>query len=519
MTPRLQRPRHEWLPYVVLMLLALAVRCWDLNARSLWFDEAGEYWVATAPFSALAESVRTGTGDPPLYSFLLHVWLAAGSSAMWIRSLSVIASLAGVAGVMTLSHRLAGRRAAIAAGAMMALMPADVRYAQEAGQYAIMLAAIAWNLVALHRLWRAPSPRAGAVWALTAALASYAYYGAVIAVAAPFACAAVQALARRDRARIRAGLSGLAIYAVAILPLVLLILPAQLSRVAASDVSSAGPAGAAAGGLRAVGIFFSQVLAFQFTGWPYTRVPALVPVVASLFLLGLAARAKPRMLVWLGVTWAINALADAAGVFPYGFRWGLILMPLLVACVACGFAASSGRVSRVVARLALACLVLGSVASLPNRSLRDGLYKEARWPWPETEDMRAVLSYWQSNRTETEPTYIYYGAAPAFAYYTRTEPWARGLRATWYLDCWHQGGGCGGGGVRFGRWLRGLNDTQRVADVFRSLGGPPESFWIVFSHMQPDDDRDLVANLVANGYLIESAFQASDAAVFLLKRN
>ncbi len=520
MRPRGSYARHNWLAVAAVLLLALAVRCWDINARSLWFDEAGEYWVATAPFSALAQSVRTGTGDPPLYSFLLHAWLALGSSAMWIRSLSVMASLAGVAGVMTLSHRLAGPRAALAAGILMALMPADVRYAQEAGQYALMLGAVAWNLVALLGLWRTPSIRAGVVWALTATVASYAYYGAVIAVGVPFACAGVQALARGDRARVRAGLAGVAAYALSILPLVLFILPAQLSRVAASDVSSAAPGNMAEPGLRAVATFFSQIVAFQFTGWPYTRVPALVPVAAALLLLAFAARARPRLLVWLGATWAVHAIADAAGVFPYGFRWGLFLMPLLVTCIACGVASTSGTGGRIAARLALACLLLGSAVSLPNRSLRDSLYKEAHWPWPETEDLRAVLSYWRANRTAAEPTYVYYGAVPAFAYYTRTDPWARDLRATWYLDCWHEGGdACGRGGVHFGRWLRGLNQTQRVADVFRSFGGAPESFWVVFSHMQPNDDRDMVADLVANGYLIQSAYQASDAAVFFLKRN
>lgn len=511
MIPRSGRFPRAALPYCAILLAALAIRCWDLNARSLWFDEAGEYWVATAPLSALAGSVRTGTGDPPLYSFLLHGWLTLGSSVLWMRALSVIASVAGVAGVMSLAHRLAGRRAALAAGLLMAFLPADIRYAQDAGQYALMLAASAWNLVFLHRLWTTPSPRAGIGWAATALVASYAYYGAVIAVGAPFAYAAVESFVRRDRARIRAGLTAIAAYAVGILPLVLYFLPGQLARVFATDVSSAGA--------HTIATWFNQVLAFQFTGWPYTRVPAWVPVAASLLLLGLAARTGRRALAWLGATWAVHALADAAGVFPYGFRWGLILTPLLVATMANGFASAAQRWTRIAAHIAIAGLVLASVVSLPNRTLRDALYREAGWPWPETEDLRAVLSHWRANRTGAEPTYIYYGAAPAFAYYTRDEAWARDLHSAWYLACWHEDGrACGAANVHFGHWLRDRNDTQRVADVFRALGGTPASFWIVFSHIQPNDDRDLVANLVANGYRIESAYQGTGAAVFRMTR-
>lgn len=500
-----------------ILLATLAVRCWDLNARSLWFDEAGEYWVATAPLSALAQSVRTGTGDPPLYSFLLHAWLALGESALWMRSLSVVASLAGVAGVMTLARRLGGTRAAFAAGTLMALLPSDVRYAQEAGQYALMVAAIAWNLVALHRLWSTPTLRAGALWAVTALVASYAYYGAVIAIAIPIACTAVESVARRDRPRLRAGLAALGLYTAGILPLVLYFLPAQMARVAASDVSSAGATTRPALDVITTGL--AQVLAFQFTGWPYTRVPAVVPIGAVLLLLGVAVRTQRRALAWLAATWAVHALADAVGVFPYGFRWGLILTPLLLALAACGLPAAPNRPTRIAASLAVAGLVLASLVSLPNRSLRDVLHPNAAWPWPETEDMRAVLAHWRANRADSEPTYVYYGAAPAFAYYTRDAVWARDLRATWYLDCWHRGGiGCGGANVRFGRWLRDMNDTQRLADVFGSLGGRPASFWIVFSHIQPGDDRDMVANLIANGYRIESAYQGTGAAIFFMTR-
>ncbi len=509
------RLTRERMLFGIVMLAALVIRFWDLNARSLWFDEAGEYWVATAPFGALAQSVRTGTGDPPLYSYLLHLWLKLGSSTVWIRTLSVIASLAGVAGVMALARRVAGTRAAIAAGVMMAVLPADVRYAQEAGQYALMVAAVAWNLVALHRLWSSPAVRAGIVWALSALVASYAYYGAVLAVAAPFLCAAIEAAVRRDGTRIRAGLAGAGAYAVGILPLLLFILPAQMSRVVASDVSSTPPG---TGFFGAVAAFFGQVLAFQFTGWPYTVVPAVIPVVAALLLIVFAARAHTRVLIWLAATWLVQTLSDVADIFPYGFRWGLILTPLLIACAAAGTSAT-GRWRRVATRAALACLVLGAAVSLPNRSLRDALYKDRKWPWPETEDMRGVLANWTERRAPSQPTYVYYGAAPAFAYYTRGNPWTRGLRSTWYLDCWHAANArCGDDNVRFGHWMRDANPTRRIADVRDSFGGWPVSLWLVFSHMRPNDDRDLVAALVTNGYRIDAVYQGADAAVFLLSR-
>src|SRR5512145_2550326 len=98
MRPSLMMNR-ERLAALGILTLALALRLWDIRARALWFDEASEYWIATAPFSRLIESARTGTGDPPLYTFLLHVWMQVGSSELWLRLLSTLASVAGVAGV------------------------------------------------------------------------------------------------------------------------------------------------------------------------------------------------------------------------------------------------------------------------------------------------------------------------------------------------------------------------------------------------------------------------------------
>jgi hypothetical protein len=512
--------RRPDITLLLILLAALAVRCWDINARSLWFDEAGEYWVAIAPLRSLVTSVVSGTGDPPLYSFLLHVWMTVASGPIWLRSLSVVASLAGIAGVMTLAHRLAGRRGAIAAGALMAVLPADVRYAQEVGQYALMLAAIAWNLVALHILWSRPRTRTALGWAATAIFAAYTYYGAAFSVAVPFLCVMVEAVVRHDGKRVRALLAALALCIVGLLPLVLWVLPDQMLRVLHAGASSARPDASHAISLGAAGTWLNQVLAFQFTGWPYTRVPAIVPVAGVLALLVLSLRAGRRTLVWLAATWVIYFLADVADIFPYGFRWGLILTPLLVALAGTGVASAARGWMRAGAWAVFGCLLLAGAVSLPNRTLRDTLYGRNPSPWPETEDVRGALAYWQAHRRGDQPTYVYYGAAPAFAYYTRDAAWARDLPPAWFIDCWHRPAGtyCGSPEVRFGRWTRDLNATQRVADVFGAFAGTPKEFWVFFSHLQPNDDRNLLADLIANGYRIGAAYQATGADVFLLER-
>jgi hypothetical protein len=508
-------PRGRILALVILGL-AIALRVWDINARALWFDEASEYWVATAPLSGLARAVREGSGDPPLYAFLLHAWSRAGDGEIWLRSLSVVFSIAGLAGVMVFARGVAGRAAALAAGIMVALSPADIRYAQEVGQYALMPAAIAWSLVALWRLAHGGRWRWIIAWVTSALAASYAYYGAVFAVMAPFACVVAEAVLARDVRRRRTTGTALFLYLLGVWPLLVYFLPAQLSRVVA-DTAVVAPD---AGGIGAAWRWLSEMLAFQFTGWPYTDVPAAVPVLASLLLVVLAARAHRRVLAWLAASWACYGIADVAGLFPHGYRWGLILFPLLVSMAGIG-AAVGGRAYRTsaVAMVALSVLALSSLVSLPHRGVRDRFHHDAAWAWPETEDMRAIVSHWRANRTGTQPTYVYYGAAPAFAYYTRNLAPRADLPPTWHLACWHDAqtpAYCRADGIYYGRWLRRLTPEQRVNSAFETMGERPHAFWLVFSHIQPQDDRDMLAEIVRMGYRIESAAQGRDAAVFLV---
>jgi hypothetical protein len=501
-----------------VLLLALLLRVWDVGARSLWFDEAGEYWVATSSLSELPAAVRDGSGDPPLFTLLLHAWMQLSENDTWLRLLSVLFSLAGAAGAMALARRLGGPRAGLAAGLLVAVSAADIRYAQEVGQYALMAGALYWSLFALTRVAEAPDRRSWTLWVAAALAASHAYYGAALAVLVPFACVVLRWAWHRDRTRVRDALLALGAYTVGMLPL-LYVLPAQLSRVVALEgpgTSSAPP------GVFALAGWLQQPLSFPLTGWPFTPVPSWVSAPLVLVMLALGMRAHRRPAVWFGATWLASLIADQAGLFPYGFRWGLIASPLLVTLLAAG-AFVGGRDRRVAraATVGFAGLVAMSLVSLPHRNVRERFFSEAKWSWPETEDVEPMADLWRMHRTPQQPTYVYYGAAPAFAYYVSRAERALGERPpTWHLSCWHDGtaGYCRSNGVYYGRWLRGLDRQQRLLSIFTSFRGEPREFWIVFGHIQPGEDTELLSTLVVAGYEIVSAAQAKDAALFLVRR-
>ncbi|WP_445180232.1 glycosyltransferase family 39 protein [Pseudomonas sp. McL0111] len=128
--------REHWL--LPIMLLAAVVRCYDLTAASIWFDEGSS--VLLSQFSLADIWVRAAHDvHPPLYFMLLHGWIGLfGDGMLSIRSMSAIPGIITVGLGVWLVDLLATRRAALLAGLLLALLPTAVRYSQEVRMYALL---------------------------------------------------------------------------------------------------------------------------------------------------------------------------------------------------------------------------------------------------------------------------------------------------------------------------------------------------------------------------------------------
>lgn len=122
----------------VLVLVALAVRLYDLGGKPLWLDEAYSYDYAQRSLAALWSPSAPVDMHPPLYYVLLGAWLQLGGSEAWLRLPSALVSAAAVVPTYLAARLLAGRRAAAVAGLLVALSPFQVWYAQEARMYGLL---------------------------------------------------------------------------------------------------------------------------------------------------------------------------------------------------------------------------------------------------------------------------------------------------------------------------------------------------------------------------------------------
>jgi hypothetical protein len=219
------------------------------------------------------------------------------------------------------------------------------------------------------------------------------------------------------------------------------------------------------------------------------------------------------------VTWGAYYLAGILELFPYRFRYGMVLTPLLVPLMAQGLciAADSRWAHCGVASLYLAVVLL-SLACLPNRAYRARTGRSMDWDWPEEENLPQVIDYWRVHGGPVAPTYVYYGAAPAFRYYLDPEKPLPVLPVDWYRHCWKGDAPslCATGNLRYGQWLRHLDPVGKVASVQNAFEQPSGTLWLLFSHTYPDEDQQIVDGL-AESYRVADVHQAKGAAAYRLE--
>ncbi len=124
-------------PQSAVLLLAVVLRAFRLDAQSLSYDEGVSAFMTTR---GPAEIARAAAADihPPLYYWLLAGWAAVfGSGEIGLRSLSVLFGVGMVAVTWRLGALLADESVGLTAAALVAVSPLAVQYGQEVRMYAL----------------------------------------------------------------------------------------------------------------------------------------------------------------------------------------------------------------------------------------------------------------------------------------------------------------------------------------------------------------------------------------------
>ena len=160
-----------------LVLLGAALRFATLDGQSYWLDEAATVELVRMGFGDMVDGIPGSESTPPLYYVAAWAWAQLfGSGEIGLRSLSALTGAAVIPVAWSLGGWVAGRRAAVAAGALAATSPFLVWYSQEARAYSllVLLSGLAVLFLVRGRTW---------AWAAASALALATHYFALFPVA------------------------------------------------------------------------------------------------------------------------------------------------------------------------------------------------------------------------------------------------------------------------------------------------------------------------------------------------
>lgn len=175
--------RSHWYAYGGVLLLALALRAWQLHGTGYTADEVAELLLARRP---IGEMLADNDDDlfPPLYRPTVALWTRAWGTEQAARWLSVLYGVATVVVVAAAGRELLGKRQGWWPALVLAMSPFHIHYCREGRAYALyaLFAAMAfWGALRVMRRGRT------ADWALlvgssAAAVWTHYYAGPLVVV-------------------------------------------------------------------------------------------------------------------------------------------------------------------------------------------------------------------------------------------------------------------------------------------------------------------------------------------------
>lgn len=440
MLQRIKASFGKWFPPFVVLLAVLVLLCLNATNSGLWYDEAIEYYysrVASGPVPGGSPTLNmyeriTETYQPPLYNWLMHLWLLAFDSEFGFRLGGILATILGGAGMFLALKKVTSPCWAATGAAAYLLTGHILIYALECGEYNLMLCFLCWTLFFfLDALLEEKRKPLGGFF-ICACLSVYSQYGAAFLILPLYLALLLHFLKQKKLLREFLLFSFLTLLAA--IPLVSLFLIPQLGNQGTTEISH-------------FPVFRKGSLAVDFVYEIYLflktasggRTAGLL--IALLFGCAAAAvfpspeeksRSVLRCLLGVAaVTWIVfyaavacsfygyNAWDGPLGTYNLNGRYVLFYLPLLILFTFCGLFRMlrlvrekwNGTVCSVCLALILIALVIYSASGI-GLMRREGL----------KDDVREVEIIWIASDAPAETTLVHSRSDAMFQFYLTHDP-------------------------------------------------------------------------------------------------
>ncbi|MFC1620703.1 glycosyltransferase family 39 protein [Candidatus Omnitrophota bacterium] len=408
-----------------LTLLGGLLRFYHLGYKSLWFDEAGLYWIARGrDIMEIISLNAAGNSAPPLFPLLVNLISKIGDSEAILRSISFLAGTAAIPAVYFLCKQFLHRYTAYFCAFLVAISSSQVMYSQELREYSVAFLLATLILLFFNRFLREQNYKNLLYLALASIIGIFSQYGLALLILALNLIVAVELFFINDKKKLLTGWA-----AIQFLVLCAAIVTYQLSL--RHQMESGFGAGYLAnaywdGSLGSL-IKLATVNTYQFFAFASSASGLFCFIFFIGFLNELKKRSDRTALMLLIFPMVITFIAACARLYPYlGRRQDIFLVPMIYVFAGFGFeflskldlvqtrclpkadnASGQGKKRIIILPLVL---ILGFV----------GLYRTGEYlKDPGFQHIRPVIKTLSASFEPKDRMYIYYGANPAFRYYYR----------------------------------------------------------------------------------------------------
>ncbi len=473
---------------IAIVLIAGGFRYWRITERSLWLDEARVANYARQSFANNVMKTRLGSSSPITYPLVLQAVQRVHDSVFSFRSVAAVFSLLAIITILALPRYGFDRTAALVAGAVLAVSPSQIRYAQEVREYSLSVFIAAVLVLALVGVLHKQNG-AAVLFLATFFLAPLVQYGLVFLAVAVLIILVAAGIRQNDvKNSLRVASAATLALAVATVITYLLTLRGQWGRGGLAYLAGFffnGSISDVPGVVSFLAARTGQLLTYLTLG--RGSIPLLVSCLGLLLLVKSPTPRDARLVLALAlISIAIVGVASVLGVYPFGpIRQDLFLAPVIAAAVGLGWTTLATRLPsrhREKATVVFLVLVLASGSF--------GIVKAN--PYQEIQDVKSVIAGLEA-RTPGDVVYVSYGAHPAFMYYKIDGP-----------------------EFVFGASHRG--DPAAYITEFRTLvGNEALRVWVAFSHANYNEIKFLLTEL-SQEWSFEPTVKAPGVQLYLGRR-
>lgn len=236
----------KWIFLGIILLAAFLTYIFSLTSDGLWYDEAIEYYFSKivsgkAPGgfgkSSMYERILC-TYQPPLYNWLMHIWLIFFDSEAGFRMAGVLTTLIGAIGIFCSIDKIINYKWASFGTCLYLFTTAVARYALECAEYNLMLCFLSWTIYFYIRCIKIQKTIDYIRFFLFACLSVYSQYGAALLVIVLYVSLIVICIRNKNTIILkRIGIMSIITAVVAAFPLIHFFMLPQMNNQGSASVS------------------------------------------------------------------------------------------------------------------------------------------------------------------------------------------------------------------------------------------------------------------------------------------